>query len=224
MSPAPATRSQWLLLAAAFAVSAVILAALHARDLRFPACDVCDATLYGADAASVRRAGLLAPMPSRGLRTIGYPLFLSPLLDPAAARSETGWGYSGHAVAVAQSLLFLAAVGSLYLAVRRRSAAAAGCCLAGLTLNPFVLNYVPLRLTEGLTVSLAVGLSAIAAWCDADTRHPRLRTALVALGCLLVGFAVIVRPANVVLVAAWVAVVARELWAVRRSRLGRAAL
>lgn len=183
--------------------------ALFLHGVNYPPCAGCDSVRYGLDASVVQRHGLAVRMPSNGLRTYGYPVFLSIVF--AGYHWDAAWGIFSPRVAIAQTALYLAACLTLFFAVLPVNRTFAWCVASGLMCNPFVLNYVPLRLTEGLTASMAVFLAASAVLLCRSSSTGRFARILFG-GSLLAGFAMMVRPANLSLFAAWGVLVVCLLW------------
>lgn len=171
---------------------------LFLNSLNFPACSVCDAVGYGVDAARIQQNGLAVPMASRGLRTYAYPVFLSVVF--AGYQWDATWGIFSPRAAIVQTGLYLAACLALFFALLPRNRTFAWCAAIGLMCNPFVLNYVPLRMTESITASIAVLLAACAV---SLVGAPRRLLLVLFVGSLLAGLAMMIRPANLSIFVAW---------------------
>ena len=178
------------------------LIALHRHDLDYPSCVGCDASEYGVMALGIKKLGIFGAWNGNNVRTYGYPLFISLVLTEHDLTQKMA-GYFTPKLAIAQSLLYILACLCLFFVILQKSPALAWCCALGLLWNPFVLNYIPLRLTEGLNATILVSLTVIV--CALSLHKTRLLQfyALVLLGSLIAGFAMAVRPANFVIVAAW---------------------
>jgi hypothetical protein len=178
------------------------LIAFHRHDLDYPSCVGCDASEYGVMALGIKKLGIFGPWNGNNVRTYGYPLFISFVLTEHDL-TQTMAGYFTSKLAVVQSLLYIATCLCLFFVIHQKSPAMAWCCALGLLLNPFVLNYIPLRLTEGLNATILVSLTVIV--CALSLNKMRLLQlyALILIGSLIAGFAMAVRPANFVVVAAW---------------------
>jgi len=164
-----------------------------------------DALVYGQDAAHLQTNSFTREMPSGGLRTYGYAWFLSIVF--AGYEWDRAFGLFSPRTAIAQTALYLAASLWLFSVILPRSRTFAWCAIVGLLCNPFVLNYVPLRLTEGITASIAIALAACLVSLSRPSSSNRLAVVLL-VGSLLAGFALMVRPANLSLFGAWVVAVA----------------
>ncbi len=183
------------------AISALVAIGLRQHHAHYPAC--CDAIYYGALAIRMRSLGLIYAEPPPGWRTFGYPLFLSLVLPSDAASLPKAAYFSPNAY-VAQWLLYAFSSLWLFCALHLRRPRIAWCCLVGLLINPFALNYITERLTEGLTAGLAV--AAVAAASTLVYRSPPAlgRLGLLFLGGFIVGYAVEVRPASLALATGWI--------------------
>lgn len=180
------------------AVAIAVLVALYWHNLNYPPC--CDAEGYGVIALGIKRVGLFGPWPFSEFRTYGYPLFVSLVSSEYDLPGLPGFTPN---VAIVQSALYIAACLALFFVVYPTSRPMAWCCAVGLLSNPFVLNYVPLRLTEGLNASVLVALTAVASALSLRERGLLQQCALIVTGSMLTGFALVLRPANVVLLGAW---------------------
>lgn len=148
-------------------------------------------------ALGIKRVGLFGPWPFSEVRTYGYPLFVS------LVSSEYDLPDFTPNVAIVQSALYIAACLALFFVVYPTSRPMAWCCAVGLLCNPFVLNYVPLRLTEGLNASVLVALTGVASALSLRERGLLQQCALIVTGSMITGFALALRPANGVLLGAW---------------------
>src|SRR5438034_8544874 len=153
-----------------------------------------DARNYVQIAEDIIRNGLFSKFYCSDIRTYAYPLFLAAVLRVAGtAHVSMGW------------LLFEAQLAAYLLAayfVRRQLAALwpdfAGWAFIGIVLNLFALSYAPESLTESLSVSLM--LLATGCWLAFVARST---WPPVLAGSLVLGVAVMVRPANVFALVAW---------------------
>jgi hypothetical protein len=209
-------KAAYLMLLCAAAIT--VLVALHWHDLNYPACDGCDASGYGFMALGIKKAGLFGPWPGSNVRTYGYPLFVS-LVSSEYDLTQPLAGYFAPNVAIVQSGLYIAACLALFFVVYPTSRPAAWCCAVGLLCNPFVLNYVPIRLTEGLNASVLVSLTAIVSALSLRERDLFQQCALTAAGSVIAGFALVLRPANVVLLGAWLGFLAFWVSQARKPRV-----
>jgi hypothetical protein len=205
----------FLALLGAAAITA--LAALHWHDLHYPACAGCDASYYGFLALDIKRVGLFGRWAGSDMRTYGYPFFIS-LVSSEHDLTLPMAGYFTPNVAIAQSALYIASCLALFFVVFPTSRQLAWCCAGGLLCNPFVLNYVPLRLTEGLNASILISLTAIVCALSLRVRGLFQLCALLLAGSLLAGFALVLRPANLAVLGAWLIFVAFRLFRAREHR------
>ena len=155
-----------------------------------------DAWAYQFYAFRFREYGLLYDFGT--IRTYGYPLFLYPLTFISGFYNDRLSLVAG----AVQYGLFLAAtlwLVSLLTGLSRRLAVAA---LIGLLLNPLVISLVTDVLTEGLSIVLFVTLTALAL---SFSRAETWRRSVIALsaGSFVVAAALVVRPANIVVLIAW---------------------
>jgi hypothetical protein len=186
--------------------------AFFLRSRSFARC--CDALGYLELGQSIRLHGLTAKMLLSYLRTVGYPAFIALV---ARFPSRVGLDLK---VAVAQTLLYWLAVAALLRSSRRilaelRSRRALA---VGLLLNPCAAMYCAETMTESLSLTLFLACIVVALATPRGGFDPVRRNLLrFALG-LLAGYALIVRPANLVLVlSATLAVAAPEIFS--RSKL-----
>lgn len=199
-------------------ISIVMVFAFRDRDLHHPACAYCDAYLYGVEAKDLSVKGFGARLASGGVRTIGYPAFLVAVMDLKSAGPDNQFAYSSHRVATAQTLLFVVAVLTLFAVLYQHSVPVAWSAAIGLLANPYVLQYLPLRMTEGLTAPLVVAVVTLAAALCILQLKPWQEAALLGLCGAIAGVAMIVRPANVVVVAAFVVFLMLYLYLKRGAR------
>ncbi|MFC4172888.1 hypothetical protein ACFOYU_12555 [Microvirga sp. GCM10011540] len=180
-----------------------------------PVC--CDAVSYGQLAAAYQRDGLLTPHEVAKIRTYLYPAILALIQAPERLSSARAGAYD-PVVFYWQALLFLTAVLSLSLAVRRFGIAAQASVIIGLLLNIFVLVYIPVRLTEILSLACFILIIAAAVeLAGADLNLRRKPVTLFLCGSFLVGASVMVRPANIALAPCWILFALVYLWRLVRS-------
>lgn len=198
------TRGEWLALSLALGIAH----AFYWRIVLYPS-DF-DARNYLDIAQDIVRQGLFSKFFYSNVRTYGYPLFLA-FLRELAGRSDALWGW----------LVFETQLGGFLLAswALRRSLVPSAPRFArwtfiALALNPFVLSYTPETLSESVALTLVVASAA----CWVAARNRRGPWSLVLVGTLLVSFSVMVRPANVFALAAWIAAIILLLIE-RRARL-----
>jgi len=203
-------------LAALSGVVVISCLLLFVHVVYYPSCSVCDAVGYGVDAARIQQNGLAVPMASKGLRTYAYPSFLA--IAFAGYQWDATWGIFSPRAAIVQTLLYLAACLTLFFSLLPVNRTFAWCAAIGLMCNPFVLNYVPQRLTEGLTASLAIFTAACAVWLSRPSPMQR-KAMFLFVGSLVAGFAMMVRPANLSLCVAWMAVILFLAWRHKGYRL-----
>ncbi len=184
---------EWLTLA----LAALIAHGFYWRIVSYPsAC--CDAQRYLDAAEELVRNGLFSKFQGSNFRTYGYPWVLSFLLR-LSRRTGVDWGLL---IFELQLLLHLASALFVRGAVLRLAPARAALVSAALALNPFVLSYAPETLTESISISLttfAIGLWMRQLAAEAADGGWRVLVA----GGLVVGLAVMIRPANVYLAASW---------------------
>ena len=196
------SRGEWIALAAAI----VIAHLFYWRIVIYPS-DF-DARNYLQIAEDINRNGLFSKFYYSDIRTYAYPLFLAALLRMA------GFAHIpvGLLIFETQLALFLLAA----YVLRQRIAAIwpsfARFAFIGILLNIVALSYTPESLTE--SVSLSLILFAVAFYVGL-----LLRTSAwsVFLGSLAIGSAVMVRPANLFALVAWV-IGAGTVYAMRRPR------
>jgi hypothetical protein len=186
---------EWL--AVAFAL--LLVHAAFFRKLIYSA-SCCDAVNYQDLAGRIVDNGLFSATGFSNLRTYGYPLFLSVLrLIERSTSIPTIWMATEF-----QLCIYLLAVWLLRNEVRRISRRFGQWLLVALCLNVFVLIYAAETLTESLSLSIVVLLGWCWLWSVRIFRSRRWVLASMT-GGVLAGFAVMVRPANLYLPAAWVA-------------------
>jgi hypothetical protein len=189
---------EWLALALGIAVAHLF----YLRVAEYPS-DY-DAQSYLDMAAEIGSNGLFTKYQWSQIRTYGYPLFLNlPMRVASALHLPVG-------LVVFELQLAIYVLASVFL---RRSMARlwpsiAPWAFAAIVLNPFALLYAPETLTESLSVSLI--LTGAGIWLAlVSARGPVI--ANVFLGSLVMGLAVMMRPANLFVLATWVFAVAAVL-------------
>jgi hypothetical protein len=155
-----------------------------------------DADQYAMMGREIAEYGLFHRFTAAGVRTYGYPLILSLV---HRATTTLGWSFT---IVLFELQLFLYVAACLFFrnALSLTSPLAARIAFCGLLLNYYVLIYIPESLTESVTLSLLV--VAAGCWLLAYRRDAGLWPLV--FGSLVAGFAVMVRPANMFMVAAWV--------------------
>jgi hypothetical protein len=154
-----------------------------------------DALLYVQLGHEIADKGLFQHFTAADLRTYGYPYLLS-LLVRGAARSA--WPLL-PVVFELQLLFYLAACFFFRSALIRVLPRVALFAFCGMLVNFYVLIYTPETLTESVSLTLLV--VAGGCWLYAYGRAAVLLPLLV--GSVVAGFAVMVRPANMFIVVAW---------------------
>jgi hypothetical protein len=167
----------------------------------------CDAVSYGQLAASYQTEGFFTQQEVARVRTYVYPAFLSLIQSPEAFLLPAVGAYD-PIVALWHALIYVAATLCLVIAARRLGAFAQSCIAVGLLCNVFLLVYIPYRLTEILSLSMAIVAVAITLEISRSRAFDGSKSAiLVVLGSFVVGLAVLLRPSNMALVAGWAAFV-----------------
>ncbi len=162
----------------------------YVHAVTYPPC--CDALQYVEMARYYEANGLSPYAPHADVRTFGYPWFLSMVSRAAGA---VGMPLRA-AVFVAQLAMYF----GFALFLRRRLSmlfgpGAGAAVFYGLTFNVLLFPYLALSLTDGFSVILLLGAGCLLIGVSTDDRPRMLAFRSVLLG-LLVGFAVVVRPAN----------------------------
>ena len=186
----PLNRAEWVCVAFA----AVVAHAFLLHEWFFPS--AWDAQSYVDIAKDIAERGLIRKFHGSDFRTYGYPFTVSLVFRAAA---WTGVSF----VLLLFELQFLAYCGAaLFL---RRSlvpigANAARIVFGGVLVNFYALIYTPESLTESISLTLLVFTAGwwVRLWRDGITAWPLLA------GSVTVGFALMVRPANAFMIAAWV--------------------
>lgn len=209
----PWSRGEWIVVALACAIAH----AFYWRAAQLPL--VFDARSYLDIAAEIADKGLLTRFANSDLRTYGYPWLLSGLLRLARATGTQ----PGLLIFEAQLALHL---GTVLFARRSLAALASGparLVFGALALNPFVLSYTPEILGESVSLSLITLAAGL--WLrllrSEGGQSARSWWIHLLLGSLTTGFSVMVRPANLFFLAAWIVAVT-ALFVARRVPLRRA--
>jgi hypothetical protein len=154
-----------------------------------------DALLYVQLGREIAERGLFHHFTGADLRTYGYPFMLSLLVRGTTA---VGWPFQfvlfelQFAAYVAACLFFRSALSPIALAAARFA-------FCGMLANYYVLIYTPESLTESVSLTLLV----VAGGCWLAWRRTCAGIGPVVLGSLAVGCALMVRPANMFMVAGW---------------------
>jgi hypothetical protein len=155
-----------------------------------------DAGQYALMGREIAEHGLFHRFTAAGVRTYGYPSILS-----LVHRAATTLGLSFTVLLFELQLsLYLAACLVFRNALSRTSPLAARIAFCGMLVNFYVLIYTPESLTESMTLSLLV----IAGGCWLVTYRRDAGVWPLVAGSLVAGFAVMVRPANMFIVVAWI--------------------
>ncbi len=146
-------------------------------------------------AREIAARGLFSRVEGSEMRTYAYPFLLSLVVRAAAA---TGLSFVALLFAL-QLFAYGAAVLLLRRALAPASPEAARIAFCGLIVNWYVLIYTPESLTESLSLTLLIVVAAcwVQIWRNGFAAWPVLA------GSLVAGWALMVRPANAFLVAAW---------------------
>src|SRR5262249_21104685 len=168
------------------------------RNLSHPAV-CCDAEGYSDLSEAITHFGITSPQSYSLVRTYGYPLFLAVL-----RLLQRGTSLPFRLVILEWQLAFyLFAAWLLRREIARSSRHLAALAFIGLCANVFVLIYTAEMLTESLSLTISVLLAACWLWSVRVFRSKRYLLA-VFTGSALAGYGVMVRPANLYLVGAWV--------------------
>ena len=190
-TPIAWTRAEWL----ALALGVLVAHAFLVHEWLYPSSY--DAGLYAKMGREIADHGLIQPYSASDYRTYGYPLFLS-LVHRLSDTTRLPF------VGVLFGIQLLAFAGACVLfrnALAPLSARAARIAFCAMVANYYVLIYLPESLTESLTIVLllAAGACWLRAYCNGAT------ITMLAAGGVAAGFSVMVRPANLFIVIAWVA-------------------
>lgn len=154
-----------------------------------------DAYTYTVMGDQIARNGLFSKWEWSDLRTYGYPLFLS-----IARRLSQALPIDFRLIIFAvQASAWVAAVLFLRHALARIFPAAVRVVFCGLVLNFYVMIFPSATLTESFSLTLTLVVAAC--WLRLHDRGLDWR--LLVAGSLAAGFAMMVRPANLFLPAAW---------------------
>ena len=188
------SRREWVALGTAI----VIAHLFYWRIVLYPS--AFDAQNYFDIAADIDRNGLFSNFYNSNIRTYGYPLLLVAVSRAASLIGiPVGW-----LLFEAQLALYLFAAYFVRRAFAKLWPVFAGWAFIGIVLNVFALSYTPESLTE--SVSLSLILLATACWLTLLAGPTTWRPVLA--GSILMGAAVMVRPANLFALLAWVLSVA----------------
>ena len=168
-----------------------------------------DAAGYVRAAKDIRANGLFSKYDLSDIRTYGWPLLLSWLMR------VSDWSRLPlRATVFAFDLLFhLLACYTFRVALLRTTLppGMARWSTACLLLNPFVIIFTTYLMTESVSFSLLILLMAVSAYVISEVNRPRLLWAF-ALGSVILGGSIMVRPANVCMVPVWFGAVVAALW------------
>ncbi|MEA2559957.1 MAG: hypothetical protein QOH06_1461 [Acidobacteriota bacterium] len=207
------SRGEWIVVALACAIAH----AFYWRAALQP--PAWDAKSYLEIAAEIADKGLFTRFHYSELRTYGYPWLLSGLLRLARATGTQ----IGLLIFEAQLALHLGAALFARRALTGRALGLSpGLCqlvFAALTLNVFVLSYTAEILSESISLSL-ITLGAAFWLRQLQIQGGKEWWINLFLGSLAAGFSVMVRPANVFFLAAWIVAVT-ALFVTRRVPIRR---
>lgn len=182
---------------------------------RSPVC--CDAVSYGQLAAAYQAEGLFTSHDVAKIRTYLYPALIALVQTPSELAGAKA-GAQDPTVVLWQSAFFLAAVLTLLAAVRRLGTVAQCSVTFGLLCNIFILVYVPIRLTEIVSLSCFLIITSIAMELAGMGRGLGAKAILLfLLGCFIAGASVMIRPANVALAVCWLLFVVPYLLLIWRA-------
>ena len=194
-------RSEWI----ALVVALVVAHGFYWRIVHFPS--GYDALSYREIAIDISEGGLFRKFLGSYGRTFGYPLILGGLYRLANAVGLP-WLWLTFETQLAAHI---AAALSVRAAMSRHSLELRRLVFVGLVVNPISLSYTPETLTE--SASLTTMMLVASCWLRAvaaDKTAPIIGAILT--GSLLAGFAIMLRPANIFVAAAWtVAVIAMAI-------------
>lgn len=189
-NPVVIPRHQRLYMIGSLIIAIGLSTLFYKHALTFPSC--CDASQYVAMAHHFETYGLSANAPHSDVRTFGYPWLISLVSRVAVTMGVPLLA----AVFVVQLAMYFGCVAFLYRLISRSFGPAAGAAVFyGLTFNVLLLPYLSLTLTDGMSVILLLCAAALLIGLSTDERPRMVALRAVALG-LVVGFAVVVRPAN----------------------------
>ncbi len=155
-----------------------------------------DALGYVLSARDIATDGLFSKFHNSDVRTYGYPAFLV-VVQGLADASRLPF----HLVLLeAQLLLYVGAAFLIRGQLIQQYSTAARIVFCGLLANYYAMIYA----SESLGESLSLTLTLIAAACWLRMSRDRNGGTALIIGSLIVGCAVMIRPANLFLVAAWV--------------------
>jgi len=177
----------------ALAIAVLVAHAFLVHEWRYPSS--WDAGQYAQMGREIVANGLFHPFQGSDLRTYGYPLFLSVVQRVANASAVP----FAVVLFAAQLALYAGACLLLRAALFRVFPRAARIAFCATIANGYVLIYLPESLTESLSATLVVAVAV----CWLRAYGERASFAPLAAGSLAAGFAVMVRPGNLFLAAAW---------------------
>jgi hypothetical protein len=187
---------QWQLLALGYVL---ICAAIAAHLYLYPSQVHADASAYVDLALGMRARGLFGLFSALDpARTYGYVWFLyfCSLLF-GTGREALVWG-----AGILQAALYAAAVLSLAATIAHRSRPLAHATRIGLLFNPILMALVMDTMSESLTLIVAIVLLTVLLRCATAPTFARKRPWLIG-GAAIASFALMIRPANLSLLAAW---------------------
>jgi len=171
-----------------------------------------DAVGYVLAARDIAADGLFSKFYGSHVRTYGYPIFLVLVRSLADALRLP----FQILLLETQLLLYVGAAFLMRRELIERYPTAARVVFCGLLANYYALSYA----CESLSESLSLTFALLAAACWLRMSQQRNLGVMLFVGSLIVGAAVMIRPANLFLVAAWV-VGCSFLWMHRNVSLSR---
>jgi hypothetical protein len=195
------------------ACSAVVLTiAFYAYQRNHPGCHLCDEESYRLYAQFLLDGTPISELFLR-IRTYGYPILLLPILFTTKSNAI----FASAMIMLMQLFAYLLSSWFLYRVVGKRySARSARYVLSGLLANVFVLPYLGISLTDGLSLSIEIfALSLMLIMLSDAAENPTSRLLGLGFGLgFVVGFGVMVRPSNI----HWIPVCAVALIGVAAAR------
>jgi len=200
---------KWIWPAAAWAVvvvaGVVIFAGMRHQPLYW------DAAGYVSFGTDIHAGGLFHAWPWATLRTYGYPLFIAWMLSIAHVTHL-------EVLTVIFAVQWALLVGSAWLAARAlfRSPRTRLIAFVAVAANPLLVVYSTQALTEGVTLPCVL-FSTAALGCAVRARSGPIAAAWLAAGAVTSGFALVVRPGNVLVPVCYVvAALVALVWTTHR--------
>lgn len=149
----------------------------------------CDAIQYVDIAKNVNKGGSLA----HELRTYGYPFFLAAI-DHISLFLKIPFSFL---VWFLQAVIYISAISSLCKSISRIDEKTGGMTFVVLCLNIFTIPYLGISLSDGLSASLVIFVLSLIIKQSAPAEAVKEYFLDIFLLVLLSSFAVVVRPANI---------------------------